>query len=193
MYQSSSWKMPTAFVWNNIKSTNLSISVNLIIYVCLVSTCCSWFSSHRSWDVNWFSKQSTVALAYPFRWYVIPRGPWRVAGAFGPFLFYKRFCSRSQSLRCDLTVAYFCFAPLECHLTGHSSDDFGDQIKCRFICWIPGYLPQLLKLCLCSSRLSRPGSLLFRSKNVILLVESLYAEVIEAVKMRATLSALPPR
>jgi hypothetical protein len=30
----------------------------------LVSTCRSWFSSHRSWDVNWFSKQSAIMLAW---------------------------------------------------------------------------------------------------------------------------------
>jgi hypothetical protein len=28
----------------------------------LASTCCSWFSSHRSWDVNWFPKQSAIGF-----------------------------------------------------------------------------------------------------------------------------------
>jgi hypothetical protein len=41
----------------------------------LVSIYCSWFLSHRSWDLNWFSKQSTVVLAFWFRCYVIPKGP----------------------------------------------------------------------------------------------------------------------
>jgi hypothetical protein len=25
----------------------------------------------------------------------------------------------------------------------HSADCFGDPVKCRFICWIPDYMPQL--------------------------------------------------
>jgi hypothetical protein len=57
----------------------------------LVSTHRSWFSSHRSWDVKWFSKQSAVMLAFSFRWYVILEGPWRATGAFGPFLFINDF------------------------------------------------------------------------------------------------------
>jgi hypothetical protein len=39
---------------------------------------------------------------------------------------------------------------------------------------------------------SRPGRSLFKSVNVILLVDSLYAEAIEAVKARAALSASTP-
>jgi hypothetical protein len=39
------------------------------------------------------------------------------------------------------------------------------------------------------SRLSRPDWSLFRSEGVILLVDSLYAEAVEAVKARAALSA----
>jgi hypothetical protein len=50
-----------------------------------------------------------------------------------------------------------------------------------------------LNLHLGFSRLSRPGRLLLRSKSVILLVDSLYAEAIEAVKSRATLWASSPK
>jgi hypothetical protein len=42
----------------------------------VVSTHRSWFSWHRSWDVNWFSKKFAIALAFSFEWYVIPKGPW---------------------------------------------------------------------------------------------------------------------
>jgi hypothetical protein len=49
----------------------------------LVSTCCSWFLSHRSCDVNWFYKQSAITLAFLFGWYGIPTGPGTVVGAFG--------------------------------------------------------------------------------------------------------------
>jgi hypothetical protein len=30
----------------------------------LASTRHSWLSSHRSWGVNWFSKQSSIVLAF---------------------------------------------------------------------------------------------------------------------------------
>jgi hypothetical protein len=40
----------------------------------LVSTCRSWLSSHRPWDVNKFSKQSTSTSAFSYGWCVIPKG-----------------------------------------------------------------------------------------------------------------------
>jgi hypothetical protein len=47
----------------------------------------------------------------------------------------------------------------------------------------------ILNLRLCFSKFSRPGTSLLWSKSVILLVDSLYAEAIEAVKTRAALLA----
>jgi hypothetical protein len=58
-----------------------------------------------------------------------------------------------------------------------------------------GYLVSyhnLHSLCLSFNNRSKPGSLLLRSKSVILLVDSLYAEAIEAEKSRAALSASTP-
>jgi hypothetical protein len=49
-----------------------------------------------------------------------------------------------------------------------------------------------LNFLLCFGRLPRPGRRLLRSESVILLVDSLNAEVIEAVKSRAALSASSP-
>jgi hypothetical protein len=46
-----------------------------------------------------------------------------------------------------------------------------------------------LSLCLCLSRRSGPSRSLFSSENVAFLVDSLYAEAIEAVKSRASLWA----
>jgi hypothetical protein len=57
----------------------------------VVSTCPSWFWSHRTRDVNWFSKQSAIALAFSFGWYVIPEGPRIAVGAFGQFIFIRDF------------------------------------------------------------------------------------------------------
>jgi hypothetical protein len=39
----------------------------------VVFTCRTCFSSHRSSDVNWFSKQSTITLAFSSGWYAIPK------------------------------------------------------------------------------------------------------------------------
>jgi hypothetical protein len=57
--------------------------------------------------------------------------------------------------------------------------------------WLPfyildhGYLASFHSLCLCSNTLSNPGrSWLFMSESVTLLVDSLYAEAIEAIKSR---------
>jgi hypothetical protein len=100
MYQWSSLKMPKAFVWNTVncnKFGNLSMSQGLTFPNMVSSTDASsswtvlptsrsWLLLHRSWDANWFSKQSASTLAFSFGWYVIPKGPWSGLGAFGPSL-----------------------------------------------------------------------------------------------------------
>jgi hypothetical protein len=88
-----------------------SLSIYLLIYVChkvlifliavsstdgsrawtLVSTYRSWFSSHRSWDVNRFSKQSPITSALSFLWYIIPKDTWTAVGAFGPSISISDF------------------------------------------------------------------------------------------------------
>jgi hypothetical protein len=105
--------------------------------------------------------------------------------------FHKGFCNKPHRLRRSLTGPLFCYPPFECPSTGHSSDGFGDPIKCRFTGYIPGYLP----VSLTSAHVlafPRSGISLFRSKIVILLVESLYAEPIEALKPWPTLLASSP-
>jgi hypothetical protein len=136
----------------------------------LVSTCHAWCSWHRSWDVNWFSKQSAVPLAFSFMWYVIPKGPWTVVGP--------------QRLRCDLTVPYFHFPLFECLLTGHSSDGFVDTTVVLLAgSWVTCH--SFPNVCSCYTRHSKPES-------IILLVDSVYAKAIEAVKSWATLSDSSP-
>jgi hypothetical protein len=49
-----------------------------------------------------------------------------------------------------------------------------------------------LNLRLCFSRLSRPARSLLRSESAVLLVDSLYAEAIEAIKSLTDLSASSP-
>jgi hypothetical protein len=57
----------------------------------LASTRRSWFSSHKSCGVNWFSKQSAIALALSSGWYFSPKGPWIAVGALGPSLLVRDF------------------------------------------------------------------------------------------------------
>jgi hypothetical protein len=53
-------------------------------------------------------------------------------------------------------------------------------------------MPQFFQPLLVFNTLSNPGRSLFKSETVILFVESLYAEAIEAVNSRAALSASSP-
>jgi len=53
----------------------------------MVSTYLLWFSVHRSWGANYFSKQPSAALDFSVGWRFSPKGPWRAVGPFGPFRF----------------------------------------------------------------------------------------------------------
>jgi len=74
----------------------------------------SWFSSHRLWGVNLFSKRSKIS-AFSRGWYLKPKGLWIALAVLGPS-FQKGFRNRPDSLRCNLTVSYFCFPPFKCLL-----------------------------------------------------------------------------
>jgi hypothetical protein len=41
--------------------------------------------------MNWFSKQSAIALAFLDGWNLRPEGPWMAVGALGPFLLRRDF------------------------------------------------------------------------------------------------------
>ena len=55
------------------------------------STHRSWSSSHTSWGVNWFSKQSTKEFILSIGWNLRPQWPRIAVGAFGPPLFKRDF------------------------------------------------------------------------------------------------------
>jgi hypothetical protein len=170
--------MPEAFVCNT-KSTRLSQFQCLYVFHTallfsdgvsstdvsrawtLVSSCRSWFSSHRSWDANWFCKQSAIALAPLFGWYVIPKG----CLLCNPF--HKGFLNRPQSLRCDLTVFYFCFRRSSTFLRVTRLMVLATQLTAVLHAGSRVTYLSLLDLRLCFSRLSRPGRSLLRSEIVI--------------------------
>jgi hypothetical protein len=159
----------------------------------LVSTCRSWFLSHRSWDVNWFSKLSAVMLAFSFRWYVVSNGPCTVVGAFGSSSFKSDYAIGhrpwsvtsqfhtfvSHHLNAFLRVIHLIVLVTQLTAVLHA----GSWVTCC----------SFLNLHLCFSRLTRPGRYLLRSESVILHLDSLYAEAIEAVKSLTTLSASSPK
>jgi hypothetical protein len=86
----------------------------------LASTRRLWFSSQRSWSVNWFSKQSAITLAVSNRRNLNHQSsisswcPWSIP-------LYNGFRIGPYSLRCDIRVTSFLFPPFKCLSTGHSS------------------------------------------------------------------------
>jgi hypothetical protein len=100
--------MPEAFIRNTInflnfkelisfgKSRGFILSEGLLCTASsrawtLAPTRRSWFPSHRSWCVNWFSKQSAIALAFSDGWNSRSEEPWMAVGELGPFLFGRDF------------------------------------------------------------------------------------------------------
>jgi hypothetical protein len=141
--------------------------------------------------MNWFSKQSTIALAFSLGWYVIPKGPWTSAGTFGPSLFISDFATCHVAWGVTSQFPTF-FPTLNCHSMGHHLMVLATQLPTVLHAGSQVTCHSFFNLCLCFNRLFRPGRLLFTSESVILLVNSLYAEAIEAAKSRITLSVSYP-
>jgi hypothetical protein len=130
----------------------------------------AWFLSQKSWYVNWFSKQSAITLTFSFGWYVIPKGPWIAAGAFGPSLFIRDFAigyrawgvtsqfSTFVSHCCSAFLRVIRLMVLETQLSAVLH--YGSRVICH----------SFLNLRLCFSKFSRSGISLLMWKSVILLV-----------------------
>jgi hypothetical protein len=106
----SSCKVPEAFICNAINSAGL-LNFRDFINFCrshshilseglstassrawtLASTCHSWFSSHKSCSVNWFSKQSAIAVPFSRGRNFRPKEPWIAVGALGPPFLMRYF------------------------------------------------------------------------------------------------------
>jgi hypothetical protein len=146
-----------------------------------VSTCRSSSSSHRSYLVNWFSKQSPVALAFLSGWYFIRECPRTALGAFD-----EGSRNRTQSLKRDLQGPYFCLAFFEWPSRVNYLTILAtlltvvlhavSRVTCR----------SFLNLRLCSITLYRPG-------RVIFLTKSIFTEATEAVNSRPLYRLLCPR
>jgi hypothetical protein len=158
----------------------------------LSSTRRSWFSSHRYCGVNWIFKQSANALAISDGWNLRPEASWIPVDALGPSLLRRDYAM--GHIAWDVTsVVLF--------LISHRSSAFLRVIRLIYLvtrltaALHAGSLVSchnFLSLCFCFSKWSNPCRSLFMCESVTLLVDSLYAEAIEAVKSRATLSDSTP-
>jgi hypothetical protein len=108
-----------------------------------------------------------------------PKEPW----CLWPTPLYEGFRNGPYNLRCDLTVALFRVILLIDFVTQLTAILHAESlVSCH----------NFLSLCLCFNNQSRPVWSLFMPESVILLVDKLYAEAIEAVKSRTDLSASTP-
>jgi hypothetical protein len=160
----------------------------------LASTRRLWFSTHRSWCVNWFSKQSAITLAFSNRRNLKLEGPSSISSwCLWSIPLYDGFRNGPYSLRCDIRVTLFvshrssAFLPsirLIVFATQLTADlHAGPQVSCH----------NFLIPCFCCNKRSKPGRSLFRFESVTFLVDNLYGEAIEAVKSRAALLASTPQ
>jgi hypothetical protein len=97
------------------------------------------------------------------------------------------------SLRCDFSVTYSCLLPLKAFLRVFHlivlATKFTAVLRAGFLVSCHNF--RILSLCL--NIRSKAGRSLLKSKSVILLVDSLYSEAIEAEKSRARFIGFYPR
>jgi len=132
------------------------------------------FSSHKSWGVSWFSKQSAVTLAFSCMRYISHKGPWIAIGAFGPSHFatgqigwgvtshFPIFVSHRSSTFLRVSLLTVLVTQLTSVLHTGSLVSCHNSFSFRF----------------CSRNWYKPARSLFRSERVILFVVSLYTEAI---------------
>jgi hypothetical protein len=158
----------------------------------LAFTCHLCFSSHSSCGVNCFSKQSAVVLAFSNGWNFIPKEPWKAVGALGPSLVVWSFAMGriAWGVTPELAIFYshlssallWVMRLIVFEIQFNASLHVGSLVSCH----------SFLNLFLCFSNLSKPGISVFNSESLILLVDSLYAEAMEAVNSSTVLSASTP-
>jgi len=132
------------------------------------------FSSHKSWGVSWFSKQSAVTLAFSCMRYISHKGPWIAVGAFGPSHFaigqigwgvtphFPIFVSHRTSTFLRVSLLTVLVPQLTSVLHAVS------LVSCH----------NLFSFRLCSRSRYKPARSLFRSERVILFVVSLYTKAV---------------
>jgi hypothetical protein len=127
--------------------------------------------------VNWFSKQSAIALALSDGYKLRPEGPWIAVSALGRSVFRRDFamCHIDWGVTSELPILISprssAFLKVN-HLT-----DFVTQLTAVLHAGSLVSCHNFLSLCLCFINRSKSGSSLFMSESVTLLVDHLCAEV----------------
>jgi hypothetical protein len=106
-----------------------------------------------------------------------PEAKWIQVTAFGLSLFIRDFAGVQA-----VWDASFCFLRFKCLPPGQSADCPGDPVKCRFICWMSGFMSQIRQPLLELQDTIWARQLIV-SESVSLRVESRHTEVIEAEKL----------
>jgi hypothetical protein len=165
----------TLFIWQGLIFTNGVPSTDASRAWAVVSTCRSWLLSPRSWDVKWICKQSAVTTALYFGWHVIPKGPWRAVGAFGPSHFIRDFTIGNRAWGVTSHFRNFVSHASSAFLLVMSLIILATQLSVLLHAgsWVTRHT--FLNLPLCFSKLSRPGISLLMSESLFLFVDSLYA------------------
>jgi hypothetical protein len=121
-----------------------------------------------------------------------PKGPWIVAGDFGPFLSSRDFAVGHIAWGVTSVLPIFVSHRSITYLRVIRLTDFVTQLTTVLRAAFIVTCHKFLSFHLCFNSRSRPGRSLFISERVTLLVDNLYAEATEVVKSRTALSASTP-
>jgi hypothetical protein len=102
---------------------------------------------------------------------------------------HERFSNWPCSLRCDVSVCYFFYPPSSAFLRVNRLIDFVTQLTDDLHVGSLVSCHNFLSLFFGFNSRSKPGRSVLTSESVTILVDSLYAETMEAVKSWAILSA----
>jgi hypothetical protein len=136
--------------------------------------------------------ESAVALVFSDRWNLRLDKPWIAVGAFGPAFYMRDFAMGHIVWSVTAALLIFVSRRSIAFLRVIRLTDFVTQLNVVFHAEFLFSWHIFYSFCLCFNKWYRQGSSLFMSVSVTLIVDNLYAEAIEAVKSRPTLSASTP-
>jgi hypothetical protein len=119
--------------------------------------CCSLLSSHKSYGVNCFSRQSAIALALSEGWYFRPKGQWMAVGALGPTLFMRDFALDRTAWGVTSALAILVSHRWSTLLRVLRLIAFDILFTCLFTFWATVSCHRFLSPFLCFCILSEPG------------------------------------
>jgi hypothetical protein len=143
---------------------------------------------HSSYNLNWFSKQSAIVLAFSNGLKVKQRGPRIAVGAFGPSLFMRDFAIGHAARGVTSVFATFVSHRSSAFLRVNRLIDFATQSTVVLHAGALVSCHNFSSLFFGFNSRSKPGRSVLTSESVTFLADNLNAEAIEAVKSWAALS-----